>query len=223
MSSIRGRILGNLLPSNINHEYENTSYKPSLKSPLHRLLTFPLLSVMTEQKLFISLASSGFYQTKGGYSIQCFYCTLEILISGIMETLQYYKTKHKIDIIHKCYSHNCPLFKKNNLKANVDCIITRKTNESKECYKSEAARLFTFLNNSFYKALKNNSQSFWTLHDLAKHGFYYTGDSDKCICAFCGIILYCNAVSSFSDIYKHSCEYKKNEEIGNIPLGFEDL
>ncbi|KAK7499368.1 hypothetical protein BaRGS_00009343 [Batillaria attramentaria] len=88
---------------------------------------------------------------------------------------------------------------------------------------SEQARLRSFENGGWPLYAKAAPR------DLAKHGFYYTNESDRVRCAFCGLEIENWTREMGADVYlahwqpaHNYCRFLKGENVGNLPIQDND-
>ncbi|XP_059470721.1 baculoviral IAP repeat-containing protein 3-like [Neocloeon triangulifer] len=169
---------------------------------LHRILTFP---EDFKNKCCVDpefLAKAGFYcfHSNGDIRLRCNFCTKEILREEIRNEDELKRLKEHNCCVNSADSENVPF------------------NVKQLDFKFESHRLYAFL--------KKDNWKFVTPADLAKDGFYYTGEEDNCHCHFCKLEIRGweegDLVRSEHQRWNAECPFLKNPSSEmNIPIGKE--
>ncbi|XP_065344243.1 uncharacterized protein LOC135942178 [Cloeon dipterum] len=137
----------------------------------HRLFTYPPIFNLKYGLDLEMFVEAGFYYVKEEKQLnpilRCFSCDFEIE----MKDFQAWRNMDVKSIL-KMKGNDCEIGVSNT--ENVPMKSYHVPN-----FKYEAARLFSLL--------QKKNWSYVTPLDLAKNGFYYSGDDDNCRCAFCNL------------------------------------
>ena len=164
-----------LINKNVSNDHKR---ELRLNVALHRYFTYPgdyeIRAVGLKRT---TLANSGFFMVSDMKSLQCFYCTLEI------KSLRGWTNLDPFQMNAKHFSESlalngveCPLMSAEKVADNIP--MTEDLNIVRSNF--ESYRLLSLL--------KNFDPSTWvnvSVYDLARDGFYYSGESDKCVCYYC--------------------------------------
>jgi E3 ubiquitin-protein ligase XIAP len=173
-----------------------------LKLAIHRFFTFPQLHEWKKVSPRISredLANSGFLWLSSQVGAQCFHCFL---------VLRSFDLSKHVDDLHRELSPECPL-----MAGKIhDVPISDPTN-----FRYESHRLYSLLTTE------------WTSpvcpYGLAKYGFYWTGSTDNCRCAFCRLEVRGWEEGDRADAehrrWNPNCVFMNNRSVGNVLIGRE--
>ena len=169
---------------------------------LHRFFTFPELRDWHYHISRVDLAKEGYYFLSAGRAVQCYYCHLKLSENLNTDDVS-------LGSLHRKFSPQCPLLTGSAIQ---DITINDCTN-----YRYESHRLFSMLITDWC----------WPVspYDLSKHGFYWSGQSDNCVCVFCRLEVRGWKAGDSAE-YEHrrwnpNCVFIKNRPVGNIPMGKE--
>ncbi|XP_059479670.1 E3 ubiquitin-protein ligase XIAP-like [Neocloeon triangulifer] len=145
-------------PLAAKHVYPCDNAKLFYNIALHRLFTFPTNFEIDSRPL----AEAGLFWDRDKEAIKCYFCKIETTDVNRFTG----KTAGEV------------------LKMKSTCGIGQKTSKNvpiggTENYKFESHRL--------YSLLKKKDWNFVTPEDLAKSGFYYSGQEDNCRCIYCNL------------------------------------
>ncbi|XP_065348329.1 uncharacterized protein LOC135944969 isoform X2 [Cloeon dipterum] len=141
----------------------------NLNFALHRYFTFK--REISHEKRY-NYAQSGFFYTRDDENIQCHYCLLLIPFTddyGVNLSLDQVNARHGA-LCKRETRKPCPLISGGDVQ---DVPIVNPSN-----FIFESHRLYSLLSASW-------PNPFVSVYDLAKYGFYYTGQDDNCRCLFC--------------------------------------
>ncbi|XP_059470739.1 baculoviral IAP repeat-containing protein 3-like [Neocloeon triangulifer] len=174
----------------------------NFKLELHRFFTFPVDFNTRFPVNPADLAAAGFYCSDSSEMtrLQCHFCPIDINVEEIQSK----------DILKSLIRHNC-------------CVNSADSeniplNDKQLDFKFEAHRL--------YSLLKKDDWKFVTPAELAKDGFYYTGEEDNCRCKFCNLEVRGweegDLVRSEHQRWNSGCQFLQNpSSVQNIPIGQE--
>ncbi|XP_065341914.1 baculoviral IAP repeat-containing protein 7-B-like [Cloeon dipterum] len=199
--------------SSESEEPKEEHHPLNLNLSMHRLFTFPL-RIFRELPFdyLVFLAELGLcYECKDNQEfLQSEFRDFKINLEEIAEYFSHGAEKFKKMISTKLKEANCEIDDSDNVPmGNVDIVLN---------YKFEAHRLYSLLKYPHWRYVEPC--------DLARSGFYYTGDGDNARCAFCNL-----EVSGWEDgdepdtehtRWNPNCPFMlKDPLIFNIPIGRE--
>jgi len=183
-----------------------------LNLALHRFFSFPGDYDQRAGMSRLDLSHSGFFFTFDFQSLQCFFCSLEIksLQGWKGLTLDQMNQKHDAESVQQ-FGQSCPLVSGEEVG---DVPIVNPTN-----YNYEAHRLYSLLERRW----TNHNVS---VYDLAKNGFYHTGQDDNCRCWFCKLEVRGwepgdTAVGEHNRWNPRCSLLQTNGQTDNVPIGHE--
>ncbi|CAB3380388.1 Hypothetical predicted protein [Cloeon dipterum] len=185
--------------------------KLNLDFALHRYFTFRE-DIDHGKKL--KLAQSGFFYVNDGKSMQCHYCLmlLPFLHFDGCELNHDQENEGNASALRESKnSEKCHLMEGDNV---LDVPILNPSN-----YIFESHRLYSFLSANWRNA-------FVSAFDLAKYGFYFTGDGDSCRCMFCKLEVRGwepgDTANGEHRRWNPHCPFlQKGNLTGNVPIGLE--
>jgi hypothetical protein len=186
-----------------NDAYNNAFMKLNLDFAMHRYLTYPLhwLAVVKRD----ALANSGFYMLANCESLCCHYCKCVLDLKKECEGIECIE----IDSKHREMSPHCALMRE---KAEANLPICRVKD-----YRFEACRLYSML--GIDRDFPVN------VYEMAKNGFYWTGESDKTRCAFCKLEVQKwepgDTAANEHQRWNPNCRYINSMAVANVPIGKE--
>ncbi|XP_059470722.1 baculoviral IAP repeat-containing protein 2-like [Neocloeon triangulifer] len=183
--------------------------KLRLNLAIHRLSTFPFNFKGRFGWRAHFFANVGFYcleSEDGSIVLHCHFCQLQINESVLLnwsdrDTCAFLIWNRSECPIKLANSDNVPLPKDNQLN-------------------------YRFESHWLYSLLKKDDWKFVTPPDLARDGFYYMGDGDKCRCIFCNLEVSAwekgDKVQSEHRHWNSGCPFLQNpSSVPNIPIGEE--
>ena len=173
-----------------------------LNLALHRFFTFPGFKDWHHPISRVDFANNGYYFLSVGHAVQCYYCHLKLT-----ENLR--ADDGPLESLHHNFSPRCPLLTG---RAIQDITINDCTN-----YRYQSNRLYSMLTTDFCVSVSP--------YDLSEHGFYWSGQSDNCVCVFCRLEVR-EWESGDSAEYEHrrwnpNCVFINKRSVGNVSIGKE--
>lgn len=157
-----------------------------LNLSLHRYFTYP--GDYDDRAVGMKrtvLADSGFFMVYDKRSLQCFFCLLQItsLRNWTNLTIDQFNERHATKCL-KYRGSKCPLMTQ--LSEDTSAAENVPIIESSSRYDMEAYRLLSLLKHAEkWPITSTDMVQRVSVYDLAKSGFYYSGEDDNCLCHFC--------------------------------------